>query len=152
MTPIPPELLVEVTNQILDETAFLCTELVQTPPTFPAEVLRATLAFDGPGKGEMVMLASRTLAENLAETLLALDPGSPEVAANAEPALAELLNILAGALTAAWFGEEADCKLGLPIVAVVAKPAARVASPLSTGITLVVDGGLRLDVDVTLLA
>lgn len=150
MTPIANELLVEVTNQILDETAFLCTELMETPPSFPAEVLRATLAFDGPGKGDFVVHVARPLAENLAETLLALDPGSPEVAQNAEPALAELLNILAGALTAAWFGEEADCKLGLPKVQVVPKPAARVESPLATGITLVVDGGLRLDLDVTL--
>lgn len=152
MSPIPTELLVEVTNQILDEAAFLCTELSPEPPAFPAEVLLATLPFDGPGKGEIELLVARPLAENLAETLLALDPGSPETAQNAEPALAELLNILAGALTAAWFGEAASCTLGLPTVTLVGPPKARVASPLSTGLTLVVDGGLRIDVVVTLRA
>ena len=132
MTELTPELLVEVSNQMLDETAFLCTELTETPPAFAPEVLRASLAFQGPVHAELVLHVEQPLAENLAETLLALDPGSPEVTQHAEAAFGEFLNILAGALAAAWFGEEAPCKLGLPVVTRVARPAASVASPLST--------------------
>jgi hypothetical protein len=113
----------EATSQkILEETAFVWTDLATLPVDWGSEALAARLEFSGPGRGWVELVTTQRLARTIAANMLGLDDGEVEPGAP-EQAAGELLNILAGALVVQVFGSQEVCSLGIPEVRRVAAPA-----------------------------
>lgn len=136
--PVELDEIREVVIRTLEETAFVFAE-----PAPEAELeggVATVIRFDGPASGRMVLASTAPFCVELAATLLGSEPDDPEAEANAGAALAELLNILAGALVHRMFGRTAVCDLGIP-----APVAADEAAAAQAVVALVTDGGERLE-------
>ncbi len=107
----------EVSQNVLADCAFLLTQPSNEPATWPAApVLHAAIDFEGCSTGTLSITTTVELAETVACDMLGLEAGDPEAAAQAESALGELVNVVAGALVARLFGTASDYRLGLPKV------------------------------------
>jgi len=115
-TPLTEELLQQVVSQVLEECAFLCTQPDVEPATWPDHITRATIEFAGPQKGRLQLYAAHGLAMDLAADMLGVDATDPDASRLADGALAELTNVIAGALVARLFGTATLCELGIPVV------------------------------------
>jgi CheY-specific phosphatase CheX len=106
----------EVSQNVLADCAFLLTQPANGPAEWPvAERLRhATIDFEGLSTGTLSITTTVELAETVACDMLGLEAGDTEAATQAESALGELVNVVAGALVARLFGTASDCRLGLP--------------------------------------
>jgi CheY-specific phosphatase CheX len=109
------EVLVDVTANVLEEAAFVFTEPAEGGQTWEGEVVEVQLAFSGDGTGRLMMTAPKSLGLELAANLLGMEPGEEtDIERPAEAAFSEILNMIAGPLAVAWFGEEAVCRIGVP--------------------------------------
>jgi hypothetical protein len=121
-----PELLLESLAEALQTMAFVSPEPL--PPDFPApdaaECLTIKWAGKQPGTGGAVQLAApRLFGELLAANILALEPGTPEIAARALDALQELCNITTGGLLARCAESPSDApEMGLPTATSLLNP------------------------------
>lgn len=113
MIELTTELLHRVASQVLEDAAFLLTEIGDAEPP-PSEVRNATVAFSGPQRGLVRLSASEDLLRQLTADMLGVEPDDQNAAEQSGSALAELTNILAGALVAELFGTATFCKLGVP--------------------------------------
>jgi len=147
MTSPSRELVQQVVAQVLEECAFLCTEQSAAPVTWPAQITRATLQFSGPRSGRIELSATRELTLAIAADMLGVDLEDPDVGKLADGALAELTNVVTGALMAKLFGTECLCELGMPVVEHGA-PSERLLA--TTELTLVDMEGRPIDVRVSL--
>lgn len=94
---------------VLEDAAFLFTEEAEGPTdasAWPEGLAQAYIPFAGSSCGHLMLAGSPRLGERLATEMLGADPGSPEVAGQAEDALRELLNMIAGSTLAQVFGTE----------------------------------------------
>jgi hypothetical protein len=121
--------LEEIACRILPEAAFVLATPESRTPEWPAEVIEVELGFDGPAAGKLWLRATPRFGAEVAANQMALEPDDPEAAAQAAAALAELLNIIAGALVAETFGTARVVRLGLPR-ARVGPPTAPPAAPV----------------------
>lgn len=147
MTPIEPELLSRVTRQVLEEAAFVFLEPADSPPPFKeGEIVSGRIALHGPaGDGELLVATSGEVSQTLAANLLGLDPGEDGAAHQAEDALGEIVNIIAGALLEQLYGD-APYSLGLPaVVRVPARTHAEALAGAGCAVCFVTDEGGRLD-------
>lgn len=142
------ELVQQVVAQVLEECAFLCTTHSAAPVSWPAQIARATLQFAGPRAGRIEISAGHELTMAIAADMLGVDLEDPDVGELADGALAELTNVVAGALVANLFGTECLCELGIPIV-VHGAPTERLLA--TTELTLVDSEGRPIDVRVSLM-
>lgn len=119
----PTDLVRETAIRILEEAAFVFAE---TAPEADGTALDLAVAieFAGPGKGRIVLASTRDFAADLAANMLGTEPGDPAALADAEAALAELLNIFAGSLVCELFGSATVCHLGIPSLVPAAELAA----------------------------
>ncbi len=147
MSEPSPELVRQVAAQVLEECAFLCTEPSSQPVVWPAEVTRATLEFRGPRTGRVELSAARELTMAIAADMLGVDLEDAEASKLADGALAEITNVVTGALVAKLFGTESLYELGIPVVEHGA-PSARLLA--TRGPTLVDLEGRPIDVRVSL--
>jgi hypothetical protein len=113
---LDPATLERVLSQILEDAAFLFTEPAPPGSPCPVPLYEATLAFTAPRPGKLTLRAGPELGAEAAANLLGLDASEDEAKQNAGPALGELLNMVAGLLMKEWFGTQAHCSLGLPVV------------------------------------
>jgi len=109
-----PELLSAVLVDVLAETAFACSEPDPELPAWPSGALGAALAFDAERRGVLHLAVGREGAAELAAGMLGLDAADGAAAVDAPHAVAEILNVLGGALLACLFGAEVPSRLGLP--------------------------------------
>jgi hypothetical protein len=100
MRPPSPELLLEALADALQTMAFICPEPLTEDVLAPATADFLTLRWSGPAAGELQLATSRAFGELLAANILALEPGTPEVAQRALDALQELCNVTTGGLLA----------------------------------------------------
>ena len=117
MTPLTEELLNEVVVQVLEECAFLSTEPSPDTVVWPDDAACITVAFSGPQKGQVELHADKNLAMTIAADMLGVDASDPEASRLADGALAELANVVTGALVAKLFGTDCLVELGIPVVA-----------------------------------
>lgn len=110
------ELLHRVASQVLEDAAFLLTEAGEGE-TLNGRVQNATVAFSGPQQGLVRISASEELLRQLTADMLGVEPDDESAAEQTSSALAELTNILAGALVAELFGTSTLCRLGVPVLA-----------------------------------
>jgi hypothetical protein len=113
---ISSDSLAHVTGQILEEAAFIFTEPAETPPPVGQEWIEARMSFSTPDvpDGWLMLAASPSFGQLLAANLLGLEPEDEEASECCKSALAEIINIVGGALVAEWFGEDMSCSLGIP--------------------------------------
>lgn len=147
MTPLSESLLHQVAGQVLEECAFLFTQPGPEPEVWPEPVTCATLTFAGPRKGKVELYAAHGLAMAIAADMLGLEADDPEAHRLADNSIAEIANVITGALVAELFGTECLCELGIPVVAHEA-PGPR--SESSFALTLIDLEGRPLDLRVSL--
>jgi hypothetical protein len=120
-----PELLLESLAEALQTMAFVSPEPLEPDAAPPDAAVCLTIKWsasrpaDGAqaGGGGGVQLAAPSLfGELLAANILALEPGTPEIAARAVDALKELCNITTGGLLARCAESPSDTpEMGLPV-------------------------------------
>jgi CheY-specific phosphatase CheX len=114
MTPMSNDALAVLAASTFADTAFLLTEPADEHNAWSDDWLCAVIPFDGEVAGRLVLAAPTSLAVQVAADMLCLDPGDAEAMAHAGSAVAELANVLAGALVAELFGSSGKWQLGLP--------------------------------------
>ena len=109
------EVLGDVSSKVLEDAAFLFTEPAEGSQTWDGDVVEVQLKLSGDRNGTLMMAAPKSLGLELAANLLGVEPGEEtDIERPAEAALSEMLNMIAGALAAGWFGEKAVCRIGVP--------------------------------------
>lgn len=101
--------LAAAARQVLEDAAFVFTEEVAAPTdaaAWPETVSQTYLPFEGPVCGRFMLVASARLGETLAAAMIGADPGAPEAVGQAEDALREVLNMIAGVTLAQVFGDQ----------------------------------------------
>lgn len=133
--------VIDVARRILEEAAFVFAEAAEEmDDPSSSHAVSVGIDFNGPQSGMIVLAASRPFAIELAANMLGQDPEDPVAVSEADAALAELLNIFAGALAYEVFGSQAVCHLGIPR----AIPLASLPPP-SLRVPLVTDSAERLE-------
>ncbi|HWA74144.1 MAG TPA: chemotaxis protein CheX [Polyangiaceae bacterium] len=107
------DLLHRVASQVLEDAAFLLTEVGDGTP-LPGQRRNATVAFAGPQRGAVRLSTSDELLRQLTADMLGVEADDENAREQSGSALAELTNILAGALVAELFGTATLCQLGVP--------------------------------------
>ena len=101
--------LAAAARRVLEDAAFVFTEEVPEPADESAwqeTVSQAHLPFDGPVCGRFTLAASARLGATLAAEMLGAEPGSLESAEQADDALREVLNMIAGVTLEQFFGDQ----------------------------------------------
>ena len=101
----------------LERTAFVLADPCEDPATLPAADTFALIDFTGPDCGGVDLRASRAFARNLAASLLGAEPSEIQDS-QAEEALRELANIVAGSVITALGGDDCRFSLGLPTLGI----------------------------------
>jgi CheY-specific phosphatase CheX len=113
MIELTSELLHRIASQVLENAAFLLTEDGEGA-SLSTRVKNASVSFAGPQRGVVRLSASEELLLQLTADMLGIEPDDHSAAEQSGSALAELTNILAGALVAELFGTKTLCQLGVP--------------------------------------
>jgi hypothetical protein len=122
MLPPSRELLLEAVGEALQTMAFICPELPTSTVPEPAtsECLSIRWFGSDSGGGHLQLATPRSFGELLAVNILALEPGTPEVARRAMDALLELCNIVTGGLLVRLSQSPDDAlEMGLPQTSVL---------------------------------
>ncbi|MGV0950238.1 MAG: chemotaxis protein CheX [Azonexus sp.] len=101
--------LAAAARRVLEDAAFVFTEEVAEPAdasAWPQTVSQTLLPFVGPVCGRFMLVASARLGETLAAAMVGTEPGAPEAMAQAEDALREVLNMIAGVTLEQVFGDQ----------------------------------------------
>jgi hypothetical protein len=108
--------LIDVVGEVLGDLAFLVSD--DSPPAQPTGLtwLEGEIHYEGPQRGRLRCWCSRTFAVQLAANLLGLDARDAQVAASADDAVREFMNVVCGQLVTAWHGREAVFNLSIPEV------------------------------------
>jgi hypothetical protein len=99
--------------RILEEAAYVLIESVNAPLPESYLAVVAQLDFSGPRSGVMWLATSAMETQHLAEEMLGED--SLDDSIMGEKALAEVLNILTPWVLDAWWGANADYRVGTPL-------------------------------------
>lgn len=92
--------LAVATRRVLEDAAFVFTEEVPEPAdesAWPEVLTQAHLPFEGPVCGRFMLAASARLGDVLAAEMVGTETGVAESVEQAEDALREVLNMIAGA-------------------------------------------------------
>ena len=111
------EQTIEVVNRILEETAFVFTDVLapeETPDPSTWEASGVALRFFGTPGGEMRLWASDGFARCVAANMLGVGEDDPAAAEKGIDALKESLNIIVGNYLTGVYGEKPVFDLGLP--------------------------------------
>ncbi|MGC4115302.1 MAG: chemotaxis protein CheX [Myxococcales bacterium] len=114
--PLASDFLEKVTVDILERAAYVFADLPEDEPALLGAALVARLDFSGPQQGAVTLATTPSLAGDIAANMLGEEPGGAAATAGARDALAELLNVLSGALMVQLFGSREVCTLGMPQV------------------------------------
>lgn len=136
-----PDQLADVSIRVLEEAAFVFAEPANGPIEFVGEVIAAHMNIRGDRVGSIGLRLPRELASRTAASLLCGPPEEAEEAA--APMVGELLNVLAGAVVAAEWGEEVRCSLVPPEI----EPFDLPEGPRGTHVILVTLEGDRIDIE-----
>lgn len=113
MAQLDATMICEVVARILEEAAFCFVEESEQSALSGAEQFAFATHFHGDAVGRILLIVDGEVGEELASNLLGLDPGEADLE-NLKSALAETLNMIAGPLITAWFGDDARCEISPP--------------------------------------
>lgn len=114
---ITSERLVEIVTEALERTCFL----VSDPSDQEALVDRghrlarsAAIRYSGPDSGDVHVLASDGFLQELASSMLGVEPEEIDLEVEGRDAIRELANILGGSVILELGGDNCEYRLGLP--------------------------------------
>jgi hypothetical protein len=110
------DILAEVLDETFEAVAFMSCDAFASVPEWTGPVVEAAMTFAGPEEGTFVLAASKELASELTANILGLEPDDAEVEEKLTDGFGEVLNMLVGVLVARAYGDDVDCRLGLPSV------------------------------------
>ncbi len=110
-----PEILQTVLAEILEEAAFSFAEPIEEPPPWGDNLVQAELSFGNDGAG-VSLTTTQAYAHELACNLMGFDADAELSENERQDAVAEMLNIVCGAMMPLLFGEEALVRIGTPSV------------------------------------
>lgn len=142
---LDPTRLATLAIAALERTAFVLADPAEHPEELPAAEIAAEIRFHGPESGRVGLNASRAFARNLAASLLGCE-ASEIRDEQADEALRELANIVAGSVLSSLGGDDCRFSLGLPESTALAPDAGDAAG--STHCTLDAEGE-RLEITCT---
>jgi hypothetical protein len=146
-------LLEGVLRQVLEEAAFVFAEPAAEGPADEGELLEARLRYVARHAGELRLVTSADAAAALAASVLGEEPGGTRPAGQERDLVGELLNMVAGSLAVALFGDGARCALGVPQVTTVTAGAHRRERAAADAVVALVDeAGHRLELTARVLA
>lgn len=111
MPAFDARLLESAGRKVLEESAFVLLE--PGPPSPEPLPVRVAIWIGAPVNAHLVLSTAPAVAQEVAENLLGLEPGSPEARVQGVAALSEVANIVAGVAVADALNG-VDCVLGLP--------------------------------------
>ena len=123
---LDPTRLATLAIEALERTAFVLADPAERPESLPDAEIAAEIRFHGPETGRVGLTASRAFARNLAASLLGCDAGEIRDE-QADEALRELANIVAGSVLSSLGGDDCRFSLGLPETTAPAPAAGDVA-------------------------
>jgi CheY-specific phosphatase CheX len=110
---LDPSRLATLAIEALERTAFVLADPADRPESLPETEISAEIRFHGPETGRVGLHATRAFARNLAASLLGCD--ADEIRdEQADEALRELANIVAGSVLSSLGGDDCRFSLGLP--------------------------------------
>jgi CheY-specific phosphatase CheX len=110
---LDPSRLATLAIEALERTAFVLADPAERPEALPEAEIAAEIRFHGPESGRVGLHASRAFARNLAASLLGCDAAEIRDE-QADEALRELANIVAGSVLSSLGGDDCRFSLGLP--------------------------------------
>lgn len=117
---MPSERIVEILEktlaEVLEEAAFSFSEPLEPSADWEGPLIVAEIDYVGPESGRLTLAIPEACARELAANLLGLEPGGSEDLASARDSVAELLNIVVGAMMPELFDAQARVQLGIPQV------------------------------------
>jgi CheY-specific phosphatase CheX len=134
--------------EVFESMAFMFSSADEPPSAAPGEaspagaLVTATVSFDGPVPGQVVLSVSRNMLPALASNMLGLDDGVAPSGEQQADALKEFLNVLCGNLLPALLGTEAEAHVHSPAIASdesllrrsLGEPVTSVHIPLDSGV------------------
>jgi len=129
------EILTRATAQLLEQAAFLFTDVTDEEPRWAPEVVEARIHIAAARPAALSVIVSKRLAVTLTAELLGLEPDDDDAEARAEDALGEVLNMLAGFVADAALGGDPPPVIGIPAVRTI--PGARLGGERADGETTV---------------
>lgn len=115
MSCLNDEVLLGLSSSVLADCAFLLTEPAEASVALGADLVHAVVDVTGARCGSLALSVPGQLAAVVAADMLGVSADEPEAQAHADGAVAELANVLVGAVVERFCHGEA-CELGLPKV------------------------------------
>jgi CheY-specific phosphatase CheX len=142
MTPPSDEILAKVAAQTLENLAFILvvTEDQAAPAAGPAVRAAASVRFEGPLSGQLVVTVDQAVLPPLASNMLGLDASAEATVVEQSDALKELANVICGNLLPEIAGHEAVFTVRPPIL-IDAESAASASDPPTSTARLTLDAG-----------
>lgn len=112
------DLLADVFCDMLEKLAFMFAEVVEENDldTPPSPSLRATIAFQGPTSGELIVTMPEESCVEIAQNMLGEDVDDESRLSKATDALSELVNVVCGHLVTGIAGDEPVFELSTPVI------------------------------------
>ncbi len=145
--PTSSQRLQHVVATVLEDSAFVFTTPGDPDRPWGAPIIETVLDFRGPPSGRMVMTSSKGFGATLVANLLDVEPDDPNVDRQAEEALCETLNVLAGHVLSECLEGGAGCTIGIPRSRRI-DPTVTAAGDTSLSISLCTDEDERIDLRV----
>lgn len=111
------EILSDTVAAMLEEAAFVFSDPVDSESVsndVKERLLGFTIGFDNDASGKIEVYAEKDIAKVIAANMIGCEEDDPEAEENAESALKEFTNILAGNVITAIYGTEPVIDLSLP--------------------------------------
>ncbi|MGE5609829.1 MAG: chemotaxis protein CheX [Bacillota bacterium] len=122
MPEVAIDRLVEVLVEALEQMAFIMLCPLEEPAESPADPVLARVQFDGPVRGHVDLLTGKQLGIAMAANMLASSIDDPQVVAQANDTLRELLNVTCGAMLNEWMSQLGGTfQMQIPSVTVISK-------------------------------
>jgi CheY-specific phosphatase CheX len=142
MTPPSDAILAKVAAQILENLAFILvvTDEQAAPGPGPAARAAASVRFEGPLSGRLVVTVDQAFLPPLASNMLGLGVNAEPTVVEQSDALKELTNVICGNLLPEIAGSEAVLSVRPPVLVDPEASASASDSPASSA-TLTLDAG-----------
>jgi CheY-specific phosphatase CheX len=108
----------EVFCRVIEQIAFMFAEVAdpQVLPSMDQPFVEASMSFDGPLRGRLVMALPRQACSQIAANVLGMEPDDAFVAERAADSLKEILNVTCGHILTSLAGDRPVFDLSIPQV------------------------------------
>jgi chemotaxis protein CheY-P-specific phosphatase CheC len=136
--------LADTTREILEDAAFIFTAPCSIAPPNDADLVIARVPVHGEVPADLLLAVPRSLGAEIAANLLGMEPDDPEATTKTGDAVGEILNMIAGSLSAKSAQEGIPWTFGTPEIETIADPRSVVAEGKSYDAVLLTETGDRI--------